>query len=890
MSSLSDKLIKLRGRSFDELRVRGAQLLAAKGEKFSLSKQTRVPDDREFIGKFDEEFSSILRARKTDRDAMAENLLAHFRERATPRFFAAFDEPTKTTNEWRRRFSKMDAKQIIARAERMIEGCYDLLGFRDLSFGNPPDWHLEPVSQKRAPLKHWSEIDFLDPRIAGDKKITWELNRCQHFLILGRAYWLTGDEKYAETFVAQIESWMRANPPKRGINWTSSLEVAFRSIAWIWSLYFFKNSPHLSPKVFTRVLKFLYLHARHLETYPSIYFSPNTHLTGEALGLFYIGAIFPEFKRARAWRETGLKILTDALEWQARADGVYFEQTSYYQRYTADFYTHLVILAERNKFALSPIIKTKLQQLLEHLLYITRPDGTTPFYGDDDGGRLVMLDGRAANDFRSTLSNGAAIFWRGDFKFIADELAEETLWLLGADGAKKFDDIKAHEPRQTSRAFRESGYFVMREAWRRDADFLLIDCGAHGSQSCGHAHADALSFDLSLEGQQIFVDAGTVTYTGSPATRNHFRSTAAHNALTIDDESQSAPSVKPFRWETVADANLKTWRAHGRFDYFAGAQNGYARLQSPALHTRSVLFLKNDYIIMRDAVKTRGAHAYQLNFHCAPEIKTHLPVGRFNDALLLLKAEDQAHDFTPRFRLSVFDSHGRGAWNVRPDYVSRCYGAVEDAETLAFNAEARGDAEFVSFIFDATITAHETLARKGRAFEIEVGATRDLLLIGDGARIETARVSTDAEWCWIRLTRDEPTEILLLNASEMIFRGALDFHAARRVGFLTAQRRAAKSNEWHIETDAADYKFRLARKTKKQSGVESPNQVSSLKSQGSNWNQESKECGLPALHYGLEEKSKLKDQRPKTKIQIENQQPQIGNSSDSRLQIPDPRL
>ena len=80
------------------------------------------------------------------------------------------------------------------------------------------------------------------PELAGDKKITWELNRHQHFVKLGQAYWLTGDEKYAATFVDHLKSWMDQNPPKLGINWASSLEVAFRSISWLWALAFFKDS------------------------------------------------------------------------------------------------------------------------------------------------------------------------------------------------------------------------------------------------------------------------------------------------------------------------------------------------------------------------------------------------------------------------------------------------------------------------------------------------------------------------------------------------------------------------------------------------------------------------------------------------------------------------
>src|SRR2546430_5092825 len=41
--------------------------------------------------------------------------------------------------------------------------------------------------------------------------------------------------------------------------------------------------------VFLRAVKFLFLQGRHIETYLSTYYSPNTHLTGEALGLLYLG-------------------------------------------------------------------------------------------------------------------------------------------------------------------------------------------------------------------------------------------------------------------------------------------------------------------------------------------------------------------------------------------------------------------------------------------------------------------------------------------------------------------------------------------------------------------------------------------------------------------------
>ncbi len=78
---------------------------------------------------------------------------------------------------------------------RLIEfaaGIFDLLGFRNLSFGQPIDWHLEPVAGKRAPLRALEPVGFSRSTVAGDKKITWELNRHQYFARLGSGLLVDG--------------------------------------------------------------------------------------------------------------------------------------------------------------------------------------------------------------------------------------------------------------------------------------------------------------------------------------------------------------------------------------------------------------------------------------------------------------------------------------------------------------------------------------------------------------------------------------------------------------------------------------------------------------------------------------------------------------------------
>src|SRR4030095_15782656 len=168
-------------------------------------------------------------------------------------------------------------------------------------------------------------------------------------------------------------------------------------------------------------------------------------------------------------------------------------------------------------------------------------------------------------------------FQRADYKQVSAGLAEETLWLLGAKGLAELDCVQAREPLAQSMAFTHGGYYVMRDGWSPYANYMLLDCGPHGTNNCGHAHADALSFELAANGRTLLIDPGTFTYTGSKDERDWFRSSAAHNTLTVDGESSSI-SAGPFSWNTIANCVTDSWISRARFDYFSGSHNGYRRL------------------------------------------------------------------------------------------------------------------------------------------------------------------------------------------------------------------------------------------------------------------------------------------------------------------------
>ncbi len=796
MTNPLEKLRKIKGRSWSEIRTRSEQVFSVYAEQVGLS--GKLPTDEDFFNLIDKIAFNKL-------EINAEDLLKKFFEHSEYSFFPSLRREDDIFEVYRERFGSKSTKDVLEKADNLVEGKFDLLGYNQLDFGNPVDWHFEPISGKRSPLKHWKQFDELSTDETGDKKNIWELNRHQHFFTLGIAYGLTEDEKYAETFVAHLDSWMEANPPGIGINWLSSLEVAFRLISWIWALNFFRKSKSLTPELFQKALKFLHLHGRHLEKYLSTYYSPNTHLTGEALGLYYLGTQFPFFKRAAHWCKLGEEILFAELDRQILPDGGYFEQTTWYHRYTTDFYTHFFILKTLNNGKTPKHLKEKLtkklQLLFNFLMYLTRPDGTIPLIGDDDGGQLLPHGNARSDDFRACLSNGAVLFGRSDYKFVGGDFFEETLWLFGIDGLERFDRIEAKQPAKESFAFPDSGYFVMRDGWGETDNYLLVDCGALGYQNGGHGHADALAIDLAIGGDSILTDAGTYTYHESEILRNRFRTTEAHNTLIIDGKSQSEPGGK-FSWMTKAEAKLNKWISQPRFDFFEGSHIGYRKLKkSPATHTRSILFLKNDYSIMRDFVKTAGDHRYDLNFVFNAETSPQIEI--------MENGESFVHEFSAENAgMRLFTVGDNGKWKSRNSFVSKKYGSRIETKKMCFSSSGRGNQEFFTFFLPeekefSKPEVFEIDVINGRAFVVKYRDYIDLLVFSDGEKIvRTEFFNTDFNFLWARLSAADslPEEFVLIGGKHFSLAGREILNHPKKFDFATARRFGNQLNVRTSET------------------------------------------------------------------------------------------
>ena len=208
------QLKKLSG--LHELRVRGGQELSKLRERIFNAHPIEMSD---------EALVSAFRpvARNDSGAGTAALLLNRWRERS-PLFLPSRHERATIVTTMQQRFPTERAA-IIASAEKACAGKFDLLGYHDLDFGDPIDWHLEPRAGKHIPMLHWSQLDPVTPVAAVDPKIVWELNRHAHFVTLAQAYWLTGEQRFAQEFVRQTSAWIAANPVGIGINWAAKRQV-----------------------------------------------------------------------------------------------------------------------------------------------------------------------------------------------------------------------------------------------------------------------------------------------------------------------------------------------------------------------------------------------------------------------------------------------------------------------------------------------------------------------------------------------------------------------------------------------------------------------------------------------------------------------------------------
>lgn len=604
-------------------------------------------------------------------------LLEHFRRRETPQFLPGL-AAAKITSEPQHRLFASETNQLLKQAEVITrEHRWRLLGFQEMDFGDPISWRRDPLSQRLWSLDFHADIPFWH-NDGSDIRVLWELNRLAHFVIMGRAYTVSKDEQIAAEFFVQLESWRTDNPVGRGPNWTCAMEVALRAMNLLAAFTLFSNSSQLNEERLLTILALFeqhgsYIH-RHLEF---SHVATSNHYLSDVVGLLWLGILLPELNAARHWKAWALAEMLREMDKQILPDGADYEASTGYHRFVLELLLYSFILCRENQIVIPVKYWNTLKSMLDYLRAYLRPDGQAPLLGDTDGGQVLPLVQRAADDHGYLLPLGAVVFKDASLKLPQQKCPEELLWILGEEAVVAFQSLPVSDESSSSKLFANAAVSVL----RKDDLYLVFNASGVGANGRGsHGHNDALSIEVAAGGRLFITDPGSFVYTADFHQRHLFRSTAWHSTIQVDDIEQNLIDEQlPFVIGNQARPQLIRWETSDELDIVAAEHTGYARLARPVRHTRSVTFYrKQRWWLIEDQLTGEGEHELAIRF-------------QFDTGLELTSAANNtviARDVIDGAQLGLEAIDLQQSPTFEPRFVSRHYGAKQESSAACWTLRA----------------------------------------------------------------------------------------------------------------------------------------------------------------------------------------------------------
>lgn len=340
---------------------------------------------------------------------------------------------------------------------------------------------------------------------------------------------------------ALITRWIEENAPRIGTGW-EPYPTSLRIVNWIkWLLCAHEPPPMM--------LDSLALQARWLARRLEWHLLGN-HLFANAKALVFAGMFF-QGEEADRWRCLGLSIIQQQLAEQLLPDGGHFERSPMYHAIFVEDILDLINAAGLWQGTIAPHMidawRAASARMLRFLACMTHPDGEIALFNDAAIGIAANLGELRAYAQRVGLS--------------AEMISTEGLTLLP-----------------------DSGYARVAAG----PAIAFLDVAEVGPDYLpGHAHADTLSFELSLRGRRVIVNGGTSEY-GTGPVRLFERGTAAHSTVEIDGENSSevwsgfrvARRARPFGLVVSSAATVEVACSH----------DGYQRLPGKPIHRRQWRF------------------------------------------------------------------------------------------------------------------------------------------------------------------------------------------------------------------------------------------------------------------------------------------------------------
>lgn len=457
-------------------------------------------------------------------------------------------------------------------------------------------WDME---QTRAPVEFAEEIDWLC-QPGDDPEFIYAFNRMKFWLCMGQAYRVTGNEKYAKAYAHQLCHWVdhvKRGGPACEKAWRT-IEAGIRMEVWSKAIGYFEGSPALTEEVIDRYISSMTDHAEYIMSVWNTYNLMSNWGVMANHGLFVAGCALPPTERTAEYQREAARRLWQELKIQVYADGMQWEQSPMYHNEVLRCYLDVVLHARRAGFSLPEGFEETVHKMARASLAWQKPDGCEPMMGDSDD-----------IDQRDLMTLAAALFQDSELKFAGySELDYDTLWELGAEAAKEYEDLSAQQPSRLDYALSSSGNFFFRSSWDRGAVWARFHCGMLGA---GHGHADQLHFDVTAYGQDILTDLGRFTYVDGP-NRREFKNPNGHNTIVVDGEDFY---VYKDSWECskLSRAVNREFYTDKLYGYAEGGHLGY--YGKGVFVNRRFIYLKPDVFVIADEFYAGGMHQYREFFH-----------------------------------------------------------------------------------------------------------------------------------------------------------------------------------------------------------------------------------------------------------------------------------
>lgn len=492
---------------------------------------------------------------------------------------------------------KIEKETIIASADNVLRHEFDLLGSGLIKL-DPIDWHIDFKSGKRWKRCYYREISSIS---GADIKVPWELSRCHHLLWLGEAYLLTGEEKYAQEVANEIEWWIDDNPLMYSVNWKCSMDVAIRAVNWMYAIKMISQSDVLTDKLVNKVSSSLFKHGwfiRHnLEK--AVPWS-NNHYTSDLVGLIYLGTLFKHTRKGRHWQKFSIREFYKETRKQILPSGVHYEKSISYHRLMTELTSYPIIMLRRVGEHVPGDIINITQKMYDYVGSYIKPNGKAPLLADNDNGRFLPFLNRDFRDHNYLLNaNGV------DCRIINN-------------GISPFIELKYNNH---SQLYEDAGIAIVKE----HNAYLLVNNSGYSryenptKKNIGtHTHNDQLSFEFSINEDDIIIDTGTYLYTSSIKDRNIFRSTSKHNTVLVDNEEQNILSETNAFSMTKNNKNLKLLLNNreciGCYETILGGMK----------HERHFTITENSMVIIDKLNKTGLNHQGSIFFHLPETVNVYL--------------------------------------------------------------------------------------------------------------------------------------------------------------------------------------------------------------------------------------------------------------------------